>query len=83
MIEKLHLKVKDLGKLDGLVIDMIIDFNEIDEVAVVVIWLRKLGLDDLDGSLFVFEIIFFVDDIIGVEVVKVFGASVLYDRLGL
>ena len=62
---------------------MIIDFNEIDEVAVVVIWLRKLGLDDLDGSLFVFEIIFFVDDIIGVEVVKVFGASVLYDRLGL
>lgn len=29
------------------------------------------------------EIVFFVYDIIGVEVVKVFGVSVLYDRLGL
>jgi hypothetical protein len=39
LIKKLHFKVKSLGKFDGLMIDMIIDLNEIDEVAVVVVGL--------------------------------------------
>lgn len=39
MVEKLHLEVEDLGEFDRVVIDVVIDFYEIDEVAVVVVGL--------------------------------------------
>lgn len=64
-------------------IDMIIDLDEIDEKAIVVVGLWQFSLDDFDGSLLILEVVFLMDDVVGEEIIIILRVFVLNNRLNL
>jgi hypothetical protein len=66
LIIKAHFEVENFRKFNNLIINMITNLNEVDEVAIIIVDFRKLSFDDLKWSILIFEIVFFVNNIVRV-----------------